>query len=322
MHKSGKDDRWGGMKKVFIDGRSGTTGLRIYERLSERADIELLSLSDDKRHDVSARKKSLNEADIAFLCLPDDAARESADFIENPDTVVIDTSTAHRTADGWAYGFPELSVRHEEKIRGSKRIASPGCHASGFIALVYPLIEADIIEKDVLLSCLSLTGYSGGGKKMIAEYKNENKSDILSYPGQYGLSQNHKHLREMTAVTGLDNAPIFCPVVDDFYSGMEVTVPLFSKQLKKGKSTQDIIKAYSEKYNGPIVFFKEAEEEKKTLYAGELSGKDSMKVTVYGGEERILLTAVYDNLGKGASGAAIECMNIVMGKNKEYGLNI
>lgn len=322
MHKAGKDDRRGGMKKVFIDGRSGTTGLRIYERLSERADIELLSLSEDKRHDVSARKKSLNEADIAFLCLPDDTARESAAFVENPDTVVIDTSTAHRTADGWAYGFPELSVGFEEKIRRSKRIASPGCHASGFIALVYPLIEADIIEKDVLLSCLSLTGYSGGGKKMIAEYKNENKRDILSYPGQYGLLQNHKHLREMTAVTGLDNAPIFCPVVDDFYSGMEVTVPLFSKQLKKGKSTEDIIKAYSEKYNGPIVFFSDAEEEKKTLYAGELSGKDSMKVTVYGGEERILLTAVYDNLGKGASGAAIECMNIVIGKNKEYGLNI
>ena len=322
MHKSGKDDRWGGMKKVFIDGRSGTTGLRIYERLSEREDIELLSLSEDKRHDVSARKKFLNEADIAFLCLPDDAARESADFIENPDTVVIDTSTAHRTADGWAYGFPELSAAFEEKIRGSKRIASPGCHASGFIALVYPLIEEDIIEKDILLSCFSLTGYSGGGKKMIAEYENEKKKDNLSYPGQYGLSQNHKHLREMTAVTGLENSPIFCPVVDDFYSGMEVTVPLFSKQLKKGKSTQDIIKAYSEKYNGPIVFFKEADEEKKTLYAGELSEKDSMKVTVYGGEERILLTAVYDNLGKGASGAAIECMNIVMGKNKEYGLNI
>ena len=322
MHKSGKDDRWGGMKKVFIDGRSGTTGLRIYERLSEREDIELLSLSEDKRHDVSARKKFLNEADIAFLCLPDDAARESADFIENPDTVVIDTSTAHRTADGWAYGFPELSAAFEEKIRGSKRIASPGCHASGFIALVYPLIEEDIIEKDILLSCFSLTGYSGGGKKMIAEYENEKKKDNLSYPGQYGLSQNHKHLREMTAVTGLENSPIFCPVVDDFYSGMEVTVPLFSKQLKKGKSTQDIIKAYSEKYNGPIVFFKEADEEKKTLYADELSEKDSMKVTVYGGEERILLTAVYDNLGKGASGAAIECMNIVMGKNKEYGLNI
>lgn len=322
MHKSGKDDRRGGMKKVFIDGKSGTTGLRIYERLSERDDIELLSLSEDKRHDVSARKKFLNEADIAFLCLPDDAARESADFIENPDTVVIDTSTAHRTADGWAYGFPELSSAFEEKIRGSKRIASPGCHASGFIALVYPLIEEDIIEKDILLSCFSLTGYSGGGKKMIAEYENEKKKDNLSYPGQYGLSQNHKHLREMTAVTGLENSPIFCPVVDDFYSGMEVSVPLFSKQLKKGKSAQDIIKAYSEKYNGPIVFFKEADEEKKTLYAGELSEKDSMKVTVYGGEERILLTAVYDNLGKGASGAAIECMNIVMGKNKEYGLNI
>ena len=310
------------MKKVFIDGRSGTTGLRIYERLSEREDIELLSLSEDKRHDVSARKKFLNEADIAFLCLPDDAARESADFIENPDTVVIDTSTAHRTADGWAYGFPELSAAFEEKIRGSKRIASPGCHASGFIALVYPLIEAEIIEKDILLSCFSLTGYSGGGKKMIAEYENEKKKDNLSYPGQYGLSQNHKHLREMTAVTGLENSPIFCPVVDDFYSGMEVSVPLFSKQLKKGKSTQDIIKAYSEKYNGPIVFFKETKDEKKTLYAGELSEKDTMKVTVYGGEERILLTAVYDNLGKGASGAAIECMNIVMGKNKEYGLNI
>ena len=306
------------MKKVFIDGRSGTTGLRIYERLSERADIELLSLSDDKRHDVSARKKSLNEADIAFLCLPDDAARESAAFVENPDTVVIDTSTAHRTEDGWAYGFPELSEEQAEKISAAKRIAVPGCHASGFISLVFPLIKAGILDKNTLLTCFSVTGYSGGGKKMIAEYESDERDPLLSAPRQYGIAQKHKHLPEMTAVCGLQNQPIFSPVVADFYSGMTVTVPLFKSQING--TAEDIKKIYKEKYNGPVVSYKEEFDEGGFVSANRLKGRDGMEISVSGNEDRILLISRYDNLGKGASGAAVECMNIVMGTDKTKGL--
>ena len=201
------------MKKIFIDGSAGTTGLRIYDRLGDRKDIELITLSDELRKDLVARKKSLNEADIAFLCLPDTAAIESVSMIENDSTVVIDTSTAHRTNPDWAYGFPELSKDFEEKVKNSKRIAVPGCHASGFIALVYPLVEAGVLSKEALLSCFSLTGYSGGGKKMIAEYQSDEINELLTAPRQYALGQKHKHLPEMSKITGIENAPIFCPVV-------------------------------------------------------------------------------------------------------------
>ncbi|HAY96757.1 MAG TPA: N-acetyl-gamma-glutamyl-phosphate reductase, partial [Ruminococcaceae bacterium] len=204
------------MTKVFIDGSAGTTGLRIYERLENRKDTRLLKLSEEKRKDKNARKEALNSADIAFLCLPDDAAKESVSLCENENTVIIDTSTAHRTAENFAYGFPELSAEHKAKIAASKRIAVPGCHASGFISLIYPLIENGIIEKSALLSCFSVTGYSGGGKKMIAEYEGENRDILLSSPRQYGIGQTHKHLPEMVAVTGLENKPIFSPVVADF----------------------------------------------------------------------------------------------------------
>ena len=222
------------MKKVFIDGSAGTTGLRIYERLLGRDDVEVLFLPEDKRKDVSARKEMLNSVDIAFLCLPDDAAREAVSLIENPNVVVIDASTAHRTLPDWAYGFPELSAAHEEKIFSSKRIAVPGCHASGFIALVYPLIEAEILQKDALITCHSVTGYSGGGKKMIADYEGEGRSSLLDAPRQYALSQQHKHLKEMKAMAELQTAPMFSPIVGDFYSGMTVTVPLFACQVQGG----------------------------------------------------------------------------------------
>lgn len=309
------------MKKIFIDGSAGTTGLRIYERLSERTDIELITLSDDKRKDYDERKKAINSADVAFLCLPDDAAREAVSMIENDTTVVIDTSTAHRTEPDWAYGFRELSDDFYEKIKSSKRIAVPGCHASGFIALVYPLIENDFIDKDACLVCHSLTGYSGGGKKMIAEYESESRNMLLDGPRQYGLTQTHKHLKEMKKITGLNNEPIFSPIVAPFYSGMEVTVGIFAKALKNGKTIDDIKDLYKKKYNSEIVKYTEDAEE-GFLSSVKLQGKDSMQIEVYGNKDRIILTARYDNLGKGASGAAVQCLNIVLGAEETYGLDI
>lgn len=306
--------------KIFIDGRSGTTGLRIYERLAERSDIELIVLSEEQRKEADCRREALNSADVAFLCLPDAAAIEAVDMVTNKHTVIIDTSTAHRTNNDWAYGFPELSVKHEAAIASSGRIAVPGCHASGFIAPVYPLIEAGVLDKSALLTCFSLTGYSGGGKKMIAEYESDDKNSLMYAPRQYGLSQQHKHLKEMRAITGINLPPIFCPIVDDFYSGMQVTVPIFRDQLSC--TADDVKNIYKSKYNSPLVSFEEATDEGGMLSAAALSGKDNMKIAVYGNDDRILLTAVYDNLGKGASGAALECLNIIMGKEKTLGLEI
>ena len=302
------------MKKVFIDGKAGTTGLRIEERLAGRDDIEIVLIPEELRKDPKTKKEILNSVDIAFLCLPDQASIESVSMIENPHVVVIDTSTAHRTNPSWAYGFPELDKSFEEKIQKSKRIAVPGCHASGVISLVYPLIKAGIISKDILLSAHSITGYSGGGKKMISEYE-ENKPELYEYPRQYGLKQTHKHLPEIKSVTGLEHAPVFCPIVSDFYSGMEVTVPLFTNQLKYG-NIETIKEIYKKTYVGPIVCYNENADEEGFLSAGKLSGKDSMQIEVYGNEDRIILVSRYDNLGKGASGAAVECLNIVLGQDK------
>ena len=310
------------MKKIFIDGKAGTTGLRIYERLSQREDIEIILLSDEERKDAAARKKALNGCDIAFLCLPDDAAREAIAMIENEAVTVIDTSTAHRTLDGWCYGFPELSDELDVKLKSAKRIAVPGCHASGFIALVKPLIDNGFIDENELLTCHSITGYSGGGKKMIADYESEERDGLLDAPRQYAITQQHKHLKEMQAITGLKNAPVFCPIVSDFYSGMTVTVPLFASQLKGGKTAEDIKKLYAEKYNTEIVSYCDSVDNGGFISAASLKMKDSMKITVAGNEERILLVALYDNLGKGASGAAIECMNIALGEEKTRALDI
>lgn len=309
------------MTKVFIDGSAGTTGLRIAERLGFRKDIELITLTEENRKDISARKEAINQADIVFLCLPDVASIESVSLCENENTVIIDTSTAHRTNSDWAYGFPELSNEFEEKIKTSKRIANPGCHASGFIALIYPLIESGILKDDALLSCVSLTGYSGGGKKMIAEYEAEGRDELLDAPRQYGLSQSHKHLPEMTAVTGIKNAPAFMPIVGDFYSGMEVTIPLFPEMLNNA-SVEEIKKIYKQKYNGPIVTFVDNFDESGFVSANKLKSKDSLEISVSGNDDRILLIARYDNLGKGASGAAVECMNIVLGCDVTTGLDI
>ena len=310
------------MKKVFIDGKAGTTGLRIYERLSQRNDLEIILLSEEERKDPTARKVALNSCDVAFLCLPDDASREAVSMIENDNVTVIDTSTAHRTLDGWCYGFPELSSELDQKLKSAKRIAVPGCHASGFIALVKPLIDAGYISDDALLTCHSVTGYSGGGKKMIAEYDGEQRDELLDAPRQYGVAQTHKHLKEMQAITGLKNAPIFCPIVSDFYSGMMVTVPIFASQLCDGVTVGNIKDLYAGKYCGEIVEYVEALDDAGFISACKLKMKDSMKISVFGNDDRILLVALYDNLGKGASGAAIECMNVVLGTDKTAGLDI
>ncbi len=309
------------MTKVFIDGSSGTTGLRIYDRLADRKDIELIILSDDKRKDPEARKEAIFAADAAFLCLPDAAAIEAVALAEGSDTVIIDTSTAHRTAEGWTYGFAELKGgAQRDAIKAAKRIANPGCHASGFISLVEPLVRKGLLKKDAALSCFSLTGYSGGGKKMIAEYEGAERDALLDAPRQYGITQQHKHLKEMKAVTGLDIAPAFCPIVADFYSGMEVTVPVFAKDLNG--SVQDIKDAYKECYHSKIVHFEDAADDGGFISAAKLSGRDDMVISVSGNDERILLASLFDNLGKGASGAAIQNLNIVMGLDETTGLNV
>ena len=308
------------MKKIFIDGKAGTTGLRIYERLGGRNDIEMITLSEERRKDENARREAINSADVAFLCLPDAAAKESVSMVENTDTVIIDTSTAHRTNPEFAYGFPELSEAFEEKIRNSKRIAVPGCHASGFIALVHPLIAAGVLAPSARLTCHSITGYSGGGKKMIEEYESADRNILLSAPRQYGLTQEHKHLKEMKAVTGLDVAPIFCPIVSDFYSGMVVTVPLFKEDVNAAPA--ELAEIYIKLYTGPVVSYADDMSEDGFVSGAGLSGKDSMQVSVLGNGERILLVARYDNLGKGASGAAVENLNIVLGCEKTLGLEL
>ena len=307
------------MAKVFIDGSAGTTGLRIHERLAGRSDIQVVTLPDEIRKDPMARKEALNNADVAFLCLPDAAAIEAVSLIENPNTAVIDTSTAHRTAPGWAYGFPELKGQRE-KIAASKRIANPGCHASGFVALVAPLVKAGIIPGDALLTCTSLTGYSGGGKKMIAEYQEEGRNTLLDAPRQYGLTQKHKHLPEMAAYCRIENDPVFMPIVADYYAGMEVTVPVFAKQLKG--SAEDIIAVYKDAYNSAILHYDDAADEGGFMAGNALAGRDDMQITVSGNADRILLIARFDNLGKGASGAAIQNMNIILGLDETTGLNV
>jgi len=310
------------LTKIFIDGREGTTGLRIYERLTQRPEIELILIDEALRKDPKARKACLNQADIAILCLPDDAARESVSLIDNPDTRVMDTSTAHRTLPDWAYGFPELSDGHCQAIQKGKRVAVPGCHASGFIALVHPLVQKGLIPSDAALYCHSVTGYSGGGKKMIAQYEADQRPVELDSPRQYGLTQQHKHLKEMAAISGLNEPPVFCPIVSDFYSGMLVTVPLFGKKL--GLTVEKVRALYAAHYaNQPFMHvYSEAETAALGGFAAgnALTMKDGMEIIVSGNDERILLMSRFDNLGKGSSGAAVQCLNLMMGQEMTTGL--
>ena len=305
------------MTKVFIDGSAGTTGLRIRERLAGRKDLELLVLPEELRKDPSARADALDSASVSFLCLPDDAAREAAALVSSPRAVIIDTSTAHRTAEGWVYGFPELKGQRE-KIAASRRIANPGCHATGFVSLVAPLVQAGLLKADVRLSCFSLTGYSGGGKKMIAQYESGDVPGLFRAPRQYGLGQVHKHLPEMAAVCGLQYAPVFCPVVAPYYAGMEVTVPLTPAETSA--SPEEIRQVYRDYYRSGLVHFSEAADEEGFLSAAALAGRDDLEISVFGTPERMILVSRFDNLGKGASGAAIQNMNLVLGMDEALGL--
>ena len=305
------------MTKVFIDGSAGTTGLRIRERLAARRDIELLILPEETRKDPAARAEALNSAAVSFLCLPDAAAAEAASFVTDPGAVIIDTSTAHRVADGWVYGMPELADQRE-KLKTAKRIANPGCHATGFITLVAPLVATGLLKNDVRLSCFSLTGYSGGGKKMIAEYEAPDMDPLYRAPRQYALGQGHKHLPEMAKLCGLEHAPVFCPIVAPYYAGMEVTVPLTPAETSS--SPEEIREAYRAYYTSGLVRFTEAGDENGFLSASAFEGRDDLEVSVYGNSERILLVSRFDNLGKGASGAAIQNMNVVLGLDEATGL--
>ena len=300
------------MIKVFIDGSAGTTGLRIREMLEKREDISLIALPEQLRKDVAARRDAINGADAVFLCLPDDAAREAVELVENKNTVVIDASTAHRTSPGWAYGFPELSAEHRAAIVNGKRIANPGCYASGFLALVYPLVAAGVLPKDYPLVCHAVSGYSGAGKKGIAEYEAENRPESYDTPRLYALTLSHKHLPEMQAVCGLTRTPVFNPYVCDYYCGMTVNVPLFSDLLAKKVSVADVKELLRAHYAGAH-FVTLGEEPSGYVSANTLNGTNRMELLVNGNEDRILLTARFDNLGKGASGAAIQNMNLALG---------
>lgn len=308
------------MHKVFIDGAHGTTGLRINEYLAGRADIQVMEIDPEKRKDIAARIEMIKQADVSILCLPDQAAREIA-AAAPADSVIIDTSTAHRTDPEWTYGMPELTSGQRERIRNSTRIANPGCHASGFILLVRPLIEAGLLDKDALLTCFCVTGYSGGGKKMIADYGSAGRPVTLDSPGQYALGQTHKHLPEMVSMTGLVNAPCFSPVVADFYSGMVMTVPLHTSMLKAGAVKGDVPAALHNRYDSEalIKVYDEAPAA-GTVYSNPMAGSNGMEIYVTGNEDRILLIASYDNLGKGASGAAVQNLNIVLGTEETAGL--
>ena len=304
--------------KIFIDGKEGTTGLQIFDRFEGRDDLEILTIDDDKRKDTAERKRLINESDITFLCLPDAAAIEAVALCENPSTRIIDASTAHRTNPAWDYGFPELSAQHREKIAKSKRVANPGCYASGFISLVYPLIQAGVLPDDYPLTSHAVSGYSGGGKKMIAAIEGTDKTFEMNSPRQYALTQAHKHLPEMQYVCGLKYKPMFNPIVDDYYNGMVVSVPLISRALTKAYTPENIHEILAQHYAGQKHVKVMELGGKDTLpdgflAANTLAGTNDMQIFVFGNDEQILLCSRFDNLGKGASGAAVQNMNIMLG---------
>lgn len=310
--------------KIFIDGSEGTTGLRIHERFQNRDDIQLLTISSELRKDPAERARLINESDFTFLCLPDAAAREAVSMIDNDHVRIIDPSTAHRTEPGWAYGFPELSPKHRSAVEKGNRVAVPGCHASGFIALVYPLVAHGVLSPSAPVSSFSLTGYSGGGKKMIAEYEGESRSSELDAPREYGLNQQHKHLKEMKAICGLEKAPLFSPIVADYYSGMLVSVPLYGEFLHGIDTPQQLHALFCDHYTGQkfVRVMPFGAEGSGMLSGNRRSGWDGMEIFVSGNPERMVLSASFDNLGKGASGAAIQCLNLMMGCEEEKGLNL
>ncbi len=312
--------------KVYIDGSEGTTGLRINERFKGRDDIEILTISSELRKDIEERRKFINASDITFLCLPDAASIEAVSLIENDNVRIIDASTAHRTNPDWAYGFPELSSELRDKIKTGKRIAVPGCHASGFNAIVYPLVKSGIMPEEYPVVSFSLTGYSGGGKKMIADYENEERDVLYDAPREYALTQKHKHLREMKAIPGLKTEPIFTPIVSDYYSGMVVSVPVYTSMLKDDMNLQKLQKFFEEYYKDQkfmkVMPLGVEADINGFLDSNGCSGWDGMEIFITGNDERVVISARFDNLGKGASGAAIECMNIMLGCDEAKGLEL
>ncbi len=311
--------------KVFIDGSEGTTGLRIFERFEGRDDIELLKIPSELRKDPDTIKKYINDSDITFLCLPDAAAMEAADMADER-VVVIDTSTAHRTTEGWAYGFPELSKKHRDAIRNGKRIAVPGCYASGFIGVGYPLVKEGILPADYPVSVFAVSGYSGGGKKLIAAYEEEGRDPKFDSARMYAWGQSHKHLKEMKAITGLAAEPLFCPMTTNYHSGMIVQVPLFTDRLNKKMTPEELRDFFAEYYKGEkfikVLPFGADVEAGGALFSDACAGWDGMEILVTGNNDRIVVATRFDNLGKGASGAAIQCMNIVLGCDEAKGLNL
>ncbi|MDE6470622.1 MAG: N-acetyl-gamma-glutamyl-phosphate reductase [Eubacterium sp.] len=311
------------MKKIFIDGKDGTTGLKIYNRFENRDDIELLLIDSNKRKDAGERARLINESDITFLCLPDTASIEAVSLVENKNTKIIDTSTAHRTLPDWAYGFAELSKEHREKIENGNRIAVPGCYASGFNSIVYPLVKSGFITPDYDIVCYALSGYTGAGKKGIAQYEDKNRDIELDSPRLYALTQEHKHLKEMKAVSQLAKIPIFSPIICDYPQGMVVSVPLYTDSMSKKYTAQDIYEMMSEHYaDSDIVKVRRPGYTQGMIGTNNFANRDDMEIEINGNDDRILITSRFDNLGKGASGAAIQCMNIAMGIDEKTGLNI
>ncbi len=312
------------MKKVFIDGSEGTTGLRIFERFEGRDDIEILKIPSEFRKDSDEIKKYINASDITFLCLPDAAAREAAAMVENESTIIIDTSTAHRTEEGWAYGYPELSPQHREAIQNGKRIAVPGCYATGFITVAYPMVAKEMLPKDYPVAAFAMSGYSGAGKKTIAVYEADERDSELDAPREYALTQNHKHLKEMQKITGLTRVPLFSPLICDYYSGMVVTLQFYANMLNGNPTPEKVHELFAAYYEGEQ-FIKVMPFGKETAYNGFLSGNacsgwDGIELYVTGNDDRILVSTRFDNLGKGASGAAVQCLNILLGCEENKGL--
>ncbi len=311
------------MKKIFIDGKDGTTGLKIYKRFESRNDIELLLIDPEKRKDAKQRSRLINESDITFLCLPDAAAVEAVSFVENDNVKIIDTSTAHRTLDGWAYGFAELSSEHRRKIELSNRIAVPGCYASGFNSIVYPLVKNKFISNDYDIVCFALSGYTGAGKKGIAQYEDESRSSELDSPRLYALTQQHKHLKEMKAISMLSKEPVFSPVICDYPQGMVVNISLFTDKMNRKYTKKDIYEMFSEHYaESALVKVRPLGYTEGMIASNAFAQRDDMEIEINGNDDRIVITSRFDNLGKGASGAAIQCMNIAMGIDEKTGLNI
>ena len=312
--------------KIYVDGQEGTTGLQIQDYLAQRNDLKLLKIDPEKRKDIAARKELLNEADLVFLCLPDAAAKESVSLIENNHTKVVDASTAHRINKDWVYGLPELGNGQRERITRSNRVANPGCHSTGFILLVNPLVKMGILPKDYPVSCTSITGYSGGGRKLIEKYQEVKKSQSIDSPKPYGLKLQHKHLREMTALTGLDNPPVFLPIVANYYKGMAVSVPLVMDKLIEKTKAEDIQKRLSDFYAGEKFVTVMPYEDDSLLEEGNFfnveacNDTNNVDIFVFGHEEQVLLIARFDNLGKGASGAAVQNMNLMLGLGESTGL--